>query len=110
MSSGWKDVTKEAKAERDALILNSLPTNLGETFYKAYRKRQLFAQVMIRNGRFQMSISHRKRYPTWDEIRDARYDLIPKEIWMAMLLPPPSDYINYSKFCFNLVQVPPESL
>lgn len=35
-----------------------------------------------------LSISHPSRYPTWDEIRDARYDLVPDGCTLAMLLPP----------------------
>jgi hypothetical protein len=53
-----------------------------------------------------MSISTPYRNPTWEEIRQARYDLVPDEVTMAMLLPPKEEYINVHSFCFHLYQVP----
>lgn len=55
-----------------------------------------------------MSISHPRRYPTWNEIKAARYELIPIGVTMAMLLPPPDQYINLHKNCFHLHQIPNE--
>jgi hypothetical protein len=52
-----------------------------------------------------MSISHPTRYPTWDEIRDARYTLCPKNITMAMLLPPENEYVNAHPNCFHLYEI-----
>ncbi len=53
-----------------------------------------------------MSISTPYRNPTWEEIRQARYDLCPGDITMAMVLPPTSEYINIHRFCFHLYQIP----
>lgn len=55
--------------------------------------------------RYRMSISTATRYPTWDEVADARYDLIPADVVMAMPLPPPQDYLNEAAFTFNLIEV-----
>ena len=55
---------------------------------------------------FHMSISHPKRYPTWDEIKGARYKFCPDEYNMALLLPPRSEYVNVHKNCFHLYEVP----
>ncbi len=41
-----------------------------------------------------LSISTPFRYPTWDEVAKARYELLPKGATMAMLLPPEDEYIN----------------
>lgn len=55
-----------------------------------------------------LSISHRTddlkpgRYPTWDEIHEARYRFIPDEIRVAMLLPPKDEYVNVHATCFHL--------
>jgi hypothetical protein len=56
-------------------------------------------------GRWHLSISHPRRYPTWDEIRDARYALIPDGVTMAMLLPPRAQYVNVHPNCFHLHQI-----
>lgn len=49
-----------------------------------------------------LSISHPARYPSWDEIHGARYDLLPEDITVAMLLPPKSEYVNFHAHCFHL--------
>ncbi|MFI4977566.1 MAG: hypothetical protein ACHQC8_02645 [Solirubrobacterales bacterium] len=63
-----------------------------------------------------LSISHRTnemrprpgRYPTWDEVADARYRFIPDEVTMAMLLPPREQYVNLHETTFHLNEVPTE--
>jgi len=52
-----------------------------------------------------LSISHPDRYPTWDEVADARYELVPDQVTMAMLLPPKADYLNLHQHCFHLWQI-----
>jgi hypothetical protein len=51
-----------------------------------------------------LSIAHPARYPTWDEIARARYTLLPDVAWMAMYLPPKSEYINLHRNCFQLYE------
>lgn len=53
-----------------------------------------------------LSISCPNRNPTWEEIKQARYDLCPHDITMAMILPPTSEYVNVHNFCFHLHQIP----
>ena len=53
-----------------------------------------------------LSISHPSRYPMWDEIREARYDLVPDEAYMAIIMPPKSEYVNVCETCFHLFEVP----
>jgi hypothetical protein len=55
-----------------------------------------------------LSISHTERYPTWDEIKQIRYEIAPKDITMAMLLPPETNYVNVHSNCFHLFQLLPE--
>lgn len=54
---------------------------------------------------YHLSISRPDRDPTWQEIRDARYKLIPNAVTMAMLLPPQEEYVNVHPHCFHLWQV-----
>jgi hypothetical protein len=62
-----------------------------------------------RNGesrlRLHLSISRVDRYPNWDEIKAARYELLPLHLTFAMLLPPPGDYVNIHPNCFHLWEV-----
>jgi hypothetical protein len=41
-----------------------------------------------------LTISSPSRHPTWDEIKTARYRLLPHYLTFAMLLPPPHLYVN----------------
>lgn len=59
--------------------------------------------------RWHLSISHPLRYPKWDEIKEARYRFLPADITVAMLLPPPSEYVNLHKNCFHLHEIPSET-
>lgn len=60
----------------------------------------------VANG-WHLSISHPTRYPTWDEIKTARYELLPDEVTMGMLLPPSAEYVNVHPNCFHLHEVTP---
>jgi hypothetical protein len=51
-----------------------------------------------------ISISHRYRYPSWDEIKIARYTLCPKDITMVMYLPPEDEFVNVHERCFHLYE------
>lgn len=60
-----------------------------------------------------LSISHRTndrapqpgRYPSWDEIRDARERFIPDEVTVAMILPPKAEYVNVHATAFHLWEI-----
>ena len=52
-----------------------------------------------------LSMSHPSRYPTWDEIADVRYELVPPDVTMAMLLPPPEEYLNVHETTLHLWQI-----
>ena len=58
--------------------------------------------------RWHLSISHNRRNPTWEEIRDVRYSLIPDNVMVAMFLPPAEQYVNAHPFCFHLYEVESE--
>ncbi|SFU39659.1 DUF7694 domain-containing protein [Alicyclobacillus macrosporangiidus] len=84
------------------------PVYLGEVWpgCKAYRFGE--CTVLVERHRkigWHMSISHPNRYPTWDEIRDARYELVPDDVTMAMLLPPRREYVNLHQNCFHLHEI-----
>ena len=53
-------------------------------------------------GLWHISISCKRRYPSWDEIHEARYLFAPDNCYMAMILPPKSEYVNLQENCFHL--------
>ena len=55
-----------------------------------------------------ISISCPHRYPTWEEIKAAWYDLVPgagKDFEGAIILPRHSDYVNFHVNCFHVHQL-----
>lgn len=69
-------------------------------------------------AKWHLSISHRSsvlvskdgfplpgRIPTWKEIHDARYKFVPDEIYMAMILPPKSEYVNVHPTTMHLYEI-----
>lgn len=54
-----------------------------------------------------LSVSQPYRYPTWDEIYTAWYDLVPdaEHIEGAIILPRKSEYVNIHKNCFHVHQL-----
>ena len=65
-----------------------------------------FCMVAEEMGLLHMSLSHPHRQPTWDEIKEVRYALLPDEKTFAVLLPPKSQYVNLHENCFHLWEVP----
>lgn len=55
-----------------------------------------------------LSISKPDKLPTWEEVRDARYALVPDEATMALLLPPSAEYVNVHDFCLQMYEIPGE--
>lgn len=68
--------------------------------------------------RWHLSISHRTnehppkpgRYPSWDEIKDARYRFMPADIYVAQLLPPPEEWVSAHDTTFHLWEIPEDAL
>jgi hypothetical protein len=71
----------------------------------AHRIGECLVMVSYEPNGWHLSISHQSRNPTWEEIRNARYELVPDNVTMAMLLPPKAEYVNVHKFCFHLYQL-----
>jgi hypothetical protein len=42
------------------------------------------------------------RYPSWDELAHARYELLPDNIDVVMHLPPPDEYVSAEETTFHL--------
>jgi hypothetical protein len=87
-------------------IMAPIVHGMGDVVYnQAYSKGDcnIWVSREVHGGclRWHMSISCKNRYPTWEEQRDARYDLLPDNLTMAMLLPPKREYVNVHPNCFH---------
>ncbi len=64
-----------------------------------------FVIVSIDAGRWHMSISHRKRDLTYDELKRARYKFCPEHLPMAMILPDPAVFVNVHQHAFHFWEI-----
>lgn len=100
--SGWRKVPVPAP------LLKAFPET--RAFQREVHDGHLSVFAGEEDDGFHMSISHRTsdgrrapgRYPTWDEIRDARYRFCPLDKTMAMFLPPQDEYVNHHPTTFHL--------
>ncbi len=78
----------------------------GTKMYKLGGCRILISPPFAKAG-WHMSISTCYRDPTWQEIRDAWYDLVPdaENRNAAMFFPPQEEYVNLQKYCFHVHEV-----
>lgn len=113
-STGWtRDIGAEVRFSEHAPEL-AAATNLlriwrqGEFTVIVGHERVAppLAGVLEEGRRWHLSISHPTRYPTWDEIKAARYGLVPGAAWMVQLLPPPTHFHSLHPNCFHLWEVP----
>ena len=111
--SKWEPI----KANPDAAWERALVAN-GAELVGIYERRLgdgVLRSIVTRNrGKWHISVSFtdnrgkQSRYPRWDETADARYTLCPDEITMAMLLPPPSQYVAAHATTFHLHEIDPD--
>ena len=90
---------------REMPIPESL-SGLLEPGTKAYRMGRCTVLLSRQRIGWHLSISRPDKLPTWEEVRDARYALIPDEAVMVMLLPPRVEYVNLHPNTFQLYEIP----
>ena len=84
-------------------------TNHGNTILITQDPVQRELRRVLASGddgyRWHLSISHPNRYPTWDEQKEARYELLPDDAYFVSILPPKADYLNRDPHCFHWVEL-----
>jgi hypothetical protein len=108
---GRPDYSKRAPLPlRELIITPELMRRFPGSPVKAYSLGECSVIITWEEGRWHLSIAHPRRYPHWDEICEARYRLVPDDVYMAMVLPPLRGYININNNCFQLKEVRDEFL
>lgn len=90
-----------------------MPADLRETGTKCFSKRSCRCLISCEPvpgvprpaRRWHLSISCVDRYPTWDEIKDARCSLLPMGLTFAQILPPMNEYVNVHQYTFHLWEI-----
>jgi hypothetical protein len=107
--SDWNGRQIKSKTMREIKEINS-PV-MGSKAYAMGECRIIVARNIygttkgLGPARWHLSISCANRYPTWDEIHDARYQLLPDDCIMAIILPPKEEYVNLHPNCFHLHEI-----
>ena len=53
-------------------------------------------------GLWHLSISHPSRLPKYEEIKEARYKLLPDVHYAAQIFPPEDEFVNVHLYCIHL--------
>lgn len=106
--SEWREISDE--------VVELVAELGGSTYVRIYDRRvgdgSLRAVRSVDAGREHLSISwapngarQAPRYPTWDEIADARDALLPPEMTFCMYLPKRGEYVAVHATTFHLHEV-----
>lgn len=57
-------------------------------------------------GGWHLSMSKKKSLPTYEEIKDMRYKLLPNRIYACEIFPPRTEFVNLHEFCRHLWEMP----
>lgn len=113
--SAWEESQTPASVEATlrasgAVSVRTFVRKVGDgTLYVFVSREPLGAAGALE---WHLSISHRdhrggfRRYPSWDEIAHARYELLPPDLTFVMYLPPAEEYVAVHPTTFHLHEDP----
>lgn len=110
----WQRVQRDALAGQVAAMSGALGLRVYQLDVEDGHLTVLAGAEPRQDGpKWHLSISHRTndtpprpgRYPTWDEIKDARYRFMPGDITVAQILPPEAEYVNVATTTFHLWEI-----
>jgi hypothetical protein len=58
------------------------------------------------NG-WHLSMSTKSRLPTYDEMKEIRYQYVPDDVYMAQIFPPKKEFVNVHPYTLHLYQIQP---
>lgn len=79
--------------------------NAENSYLRVYRMGECGVIVTRERGRWHLSISTPYRLPTWREVAEARYRLLPSDLVCGMVLPPPAAYVNVHEHCLHIHEI-----
>ncbi|MGV8964558.1 MAG: DUF7694 domain-containing protein [Candidatus Saccharimonadaceae bacterium] len=91
---------------KTSLILIHILRQADSRFLAAYRVNSRLNVIISLDGdaeEVHISISHRHRHPTWNEIKAIKYHFYPN-LPMVMHFPPDPNYVNIHQNCFHLYE------
>lgn len=74
-----------------------------------FKKASLVAVLeRHKDGLLHLSLSAHKRNPAYQEVKEARYELMPDAKYVAQIFPPQDEFVNIHEGCFHLWELAPE--
>lgn len=61
-------------------------------------------------GGWHLSMSHKNKLPTYEEMKDFRYKFLPNGINVCEIFPPRERFVNIHKFCRHLWEMPKDNI
>lgn len=111
---GRKPVTKQRSPWVRTRDFEPVPGHVCRTYQRDVHDGHFMVMVGEEPTGWHLSISHRTntnppkpgRYPSWDEIADARDLFLPEDIGFVMHLPRSEEYVAVHDTCFHLHEHP----
>jgi hypothetical protein len=110
--SSWREVTEEIQPATGLDLPSMVDPHM---WVRPVSDGVLRALRTVDNGLLHLSVSWQPhgprqalRYPTWDELADARDALLPAELEFHMILPRASEYVAVHDTTFHLHEFPTE--
>lgn len=79
--------------------------NAENSYLRTYTLGECTVIVTRERGRWHLSIAHPARLPTWREVAEARYRLLPADLVCGMILPPKAAYVNIHETCLHVYEI-----
>lgn len=61
-------------------------------------------------GGWHMSMSKKDKMPTYEEMKDMRYKMLPNRIYACEIFPPREEFVNRHPFCRHLWEMPKDEI
>lgn len=72
---------------------------------RAYRYGGYVVLVGFEAGGWTMMIAHPRMYASWDVIQAARYEFIPQDVTMAVMVPAMNEQVSNRNHCLYLHEI-----
>src|SRR5207245_2357432 len=95
--------------EKGTMILKYLGRHGDGLLYRMGECRVILSGPLERSYiGWHFSISCELRHPSWEEQKQARYVLVPDDVYMVQIMPPKSEYVAVYEHCFHWHEAGPK--
>ena len=74
--------------------------------YRVFHRGEMCVFAGREPAGWAFSIRHNRRWPTWEEVQDARREFIPHNVTMAIVVPATEESVIPDFYCIYMRQIP----